>query len=389
MANLYEILEGANGGDAIDILGRELGLTSDQAQAAVAALLPALSEGLKRSTETVEGLGNLGALLAQQKGLAELYDDAKLALSPDGLAAGRQDLAFAFGSTDVIQSIVDTAGKDSGVSASVLDKLLPALAGIAFSGLLRTSIEDRPLEAQGALSAFGGSSNPLGDILGQIFGKVLTGGATPVPPPAPSGGGGLGPLGDILGQIFGQGAGPSAGPAPAPSPSSYPSPSQFPAPADTGGQGGGFGGDILGTIFREVLKGIQNGTIKPVIIGGGGPIQFPVPGGQDGGGGSVSPQQVPGGDVFGQILKEILGGALGGGAGQGGATGQIPQLPQGGPTQAGPAPTPPLKDLSDLTKQLGIVGGAGSAVFGDQLEHGQDVDRSYVEKIQRIIDRGA
>jgi hypothetical protein len=370
MASLFEILDNANDGEAIAVLGRELGLTPEQTQSAVAALLPAISAGLKQSTATVDGLGNLFALLGQQKDLPALFDDAKLALSPDGLAAGNLADSIIFGSPEASRALVDHAQEFSGVNASALEKLLPALTGIILSGLSRSRPSaGAPLAAQAALSAFEPSGG-LGDILGQVFGRVLTGATSA---PAPSSGGGLGPLGDILGQILGRG-GATAGPAPqAPS---WPAPA--PAPADTGGGQAGPGGDLLGTIMREVLKGIQNGTIKPVIIGGGGPIQFPVPGGQNGG--SAAPQ-IPGADIFGKILRDVLGGALGGGGAQ---------IPQGGGVQApqgGQTPAPPMKDLSELTKQLGVMGGAGAAVFGDRLEHGQDVDQSRLDTIQGILDR--
>ena len=329
MANLNEILENANGGEAIPILGQELGLTPEQTQSAITALLPAISSGLKQSTSSVDGLGNLFALMGQQKDLPGLFEDAKTALSPDGLAAGNQALSLIFGSQEASQAIVDQAQKFSGVSSSVLDKMLPALTGIAVSGLMRSgSPATAPLGgAQGALSPFGAGGG-LGDILGQVFGRVLTGGAAPAPAPAPSSGG-AGPLGDILGQIFGQGAG--SGRATAPAPQSSP----FPSPADTGGGQAAPGGDLLSMIFREVLKGIQNGSIKPVIIGGGGPIQIPTgaPGGQDGSG-----AQVPGGDIFGKILRDVLGGALGGGA-AGGGSAQAPQMPQGGGAQMPQMPT--------------------------------------------------
>ena len=59
MANLYEILAEAQNGEAITEIGRAYGLTQEQTEAAVAALLPAISMGLKRSTDTPEGLGNL------------------------------------------------------------------------------------------------------------------------------------------------------------------------------------------------------------------------------------------------------------------------------------------------------------------------------------------
>ena len=385
MANLNEILENANGGEAIAILGRELGLTPEQTQSAITALLPAISSGLKQSTSGIDGLANLFALMGQQKDLPGLFDDAKMALSPDGLAAGNQALSLIFRSQDVSQAIVDQAQKFSGVSSSVLEKMLPALTGIAVSGLMRSgSSATAPRGgAQAALSPFGAGG--LGDILGQVFGRVLTGGATPAPAPSS---GGAGPLGDILGQIFGQGAG--SGGATAPSPQVSP----FPSPSDTGGGQAAPGGDLLGTIFREVLKGIQNGSIKPVIIGGGGPIQIPMPGGPGGQDGSGAPQ-VPGGDIFGKILRDVLGGALGGGA-AGGGSAQAPQMPQGGgvqmpqmpqtPTQA---PRGPMGDLSDLTRQLGVMGGAGVAVLGDRLDHGQNVDQSHLDNIQGILDRSS
>ena len=64
MANLDEILADAQGGQATAMLGREFGLTPEQTQAAVTALLPAISTGLKRATATPEGLANLLAVMA-------------------------------------------------------------------------------------------------------------------------------------------------------------------------------------------------------------------------------------------------------------------------------------------------------------------------------------
>lgn len=84
--------------------------------------------------------------------------------------------------------------------------------------------------------------------------------------------------------------------------------------------------------------------------------------------------QVPGGDIFGQILRDIFGGAMGGPA----------QMPQG---RRGPSPE--LKDLSDLTTKLGVMGGAGAAVFGDHFEVGSDVEQSHVDNIESVFDRFA
>jgi hypothetical protein len=53
MASLYEILDNAHDGEGMTALGREFRLTPAQTQAAVTALLPAISTGLKQSTATV------------------------------------------------------------------------------------------------------------------------------------------------------------------------------------------------------------------------------------------------------------------------------------------------------------------------------------------------
>jgi hypothetical protein len=295
-----------------------------------------------------------------------MYDDPQAAFGSDGIAAGNDALSAIFGSPAVSQGVIDQAQKFSGVSSDILKKLLPVLAGIVLSGLMRS-----------------GSA-----------------GASPPPAqPAPSGGnlgGNLGgSLGDILGQIFGRGmpGSPGAPQAPtrqAPPPPSQPRPSQpAPLPTDAGGQIGP-DGDLLGSILREFEKGIRDGRIKPVIIGGG-PVQIPLPGGQQRPmpSGSDAPQGQPG-DVLGQILRDILGGAAGGGRAAGCPT-RMPQGRQGpSPSQGqSPAeePSPSLKDLSDLSEQLGRKGGLGAALFGDHFEAGQDIEKSHADSIQSVFDR--
>jgi hypothetical protein len=335
MASLYEILDNAHDGEGMTALGRQFGLTPAQTQAAVTALLPAISTGLKQSTATVDGLASLFAMMGQQQDLQDMYDDPETAFGSEGVAAGNDALSVIFGSPDMSRAVVDQAQKFSGVSSDILKKLLPVLAGILVSGLTRSGSTGK--SAPPAQPAPSGGS--LGDILGQIFGRAMEGS-----PGAPAG----------PGQQF-------------PPPGSQPSP----FPTDTSGQTTP-GGDLLGTILREFEKGIREGRIKPVIIGGG-PVQIPIPGGQQVPmpSGSDEPQ-MPGGDVLGQILRDIFGGAVGGPA-------PIPQGRQG--------QSPDLKDLSDMTKKLGVMGGAGAAVFGDHFEVGRDVDKSHVDNLQSVFDR--
>jgi hypothetical protein len=337
MGNLYDVLANAEGGEAMAMLGREFGLTRAQVEASVKAVLPAISTGLKQSTATPEGLGNLFGVMGQQRDLHAMYDDPQAAFGQEGRSAGNDVLSVIFGSPDVSRAVAEQAQNFSGVDSGLLKKMLPVLAGILISGLMR-----------------GGS--------GQA--------APSAPPTSPAPGGGLG---DILGQIFGHGfpgppgASPSPG-QPIPVPGGQPSP----VPTETGTQPTP-GGDLLGHILREFEKGIREGRIKPVVIGGG-PFPIPMPDGQAGPAPTSPGQpQVPGGDVLGQILRDILGGAMGG---------TPSQLPQGRQGQS-----PKMKDLSDLSKQLGVMGGAGATVFGEQFEAGRDVEQRHLENIQGIFDR--
>jgi hypothetical protein len=38
-------------------------------------------------------------------------------------------------------------------------------------------------------------------------------------------------------------------------------------------------------------------------------------------------------------------------------------------------------------KKLGVIGGAGAAVFGDHFEVGRDVDKRHVDSLQNVFDR--
>ena len=168
MANLYEVLADAQSGEAMSELGREFGLSPQQTQLAVAALLPAISMGLKRTTATPEGLGNLLAVMGAQPDLHAMYDDPQVAFSREGRAAGNAALARMFGSPEASRAIVDQAQQLSGISSSILKKLLPVLAGIIISSLMKSgsgkAAPSAP-EPQATPDLGGG----LGDILRQIF----------------------------------------------------------------------------------------------------------------------------------------------------------------------------------------------------------------------------
>ncbi|MCC0058581.1 MAG: DUF937 domain-containing protein [Hyphomicrobiaceae bacterium] len=368
MANLQDILANAQHGDAMDLLARAYGLTPEQTQAAVEALLPAISLGLKRTTATPEGLGALFSVAAQQPQLFAMYEDPGAALSPQGVAAGNAALANMFGSPEASRAVAAHAQQLSGVGGAILKKILPVLVGMILSGLMRGgSGQAAPAPQQPAPRQ--PMPEPGGGGLFDIFREILQqGGPAAGPASYPQGQGPVPPIGDILDSIGGgqrrsAEAEPPRFPVPEAGPdvSSANPPSQpLPHPPASGGDqtfpGGQDmpGGDVFGQILKELGKAIQEGRVKPVIVGPGG---MPFPGQQPSGGGQAQPPGGgAGGNIFGDILKEVLGGALG----------------QGKSGQYG---------LMDPT------GGAGAAVFGEALETGTKIAQHHAETLQQIFDR--
>jgi hypothetical protein len=335
MPNLYEILADAQHGDAMAELGQQ-GLSPQQTQAAVASLLPAISMGLKRSTATPEGLGNLFALVARRPDLYAAYDDPLVAFSPEARDAGNTVLSTMFGSPDASRAIAGQAQQLSGISSAILKKLLPIIVGMIISGLMRSgSGRAAPQAPQPTPQPAPEQGGGLIDILRQIFGQGQAGDATNQPGSGSSPYG-IPPIGDILGTDRGGTDSPQKVP-PMPMPSDQPAP----RPTDAGGESIP-GGDLLPNILRELEKAIREGRLKPIVVG---PYEIDIPG-QSGPAGSGQPQ-APGGDILGQILREVLKGGQG-------------QLPRQG---------------------------VGAAVFGDRLEPGRSVEQAQIDSFQEVLDQ--
>ena len=171
--NMLDMIGSAQGGHAVDNLGQQFGLSDKQAAAAIQALLPALSSGLKRNTATPDGLaGLLGAL--NRGDHARYYDDQKMFSESPVRDDGNRILGHVMGSKQVSRAAVERASEQTGIGTSILKQMLPYIAALVMAALAK---EGR---------------NPLNDILGQILGggaksgdpfgplaDVITGGGTP------------------------------------------------------------------------------------------------------------------------------------------------------------------------------------------------------------------
>jgi len=245
MASLFDMLANAQNGNGMEALARQFNLSQQQTQAAVEALLPAFSQGLKQNTADPYGVGAfLQALSSGQH--AKYFDDPANAFSQAGMAEGNGILGHLFGSKDLSRAVAANAAAASGVSQDILKQMLPALASMIMGGLFKQSA--------GATQASAGSDNPFGQILEQMMrqGGTASGGGG-----RQSGSASDNPLGQILEGMFGGGAGQAGGTA-ANNPLGQILEGMFGGNARQPGQSGAPGNNPLGQILEQMFGGGQS-----------------------------------------------------------------------------------------------------------------------------------
>jgi hypothetical protein len=174
--NLNDIIQAAQGGQGVANLGNQFGLTPEQTQAAVQALMPAFSTALQRVTSDPSSLAGIVAHLASGVHQASFTGADPAAAATNGSAALNQ----IFGSSQIAAQLAAHASSASGVDAQKIQRMMPAVASMLLGGLAHS------LTAQG----FGG-------VLGQLTSAAQA--------PAAQGGGLGGLITSLVGNLFGGG----------------------------------------------------------------------------------------------------------------------------------------------------------------------------------------
>ncbi|UZF92484.1 DUF937 domain-containing protein [Bosea sp. NBC_00550] len=214
MVNLFDIMQSAQNGQAMQNLARQYGLNMQQTQAALDALLPAFSMGLQRQTHDPYAFGSLAQMMTASP-YARFFEAAGGGIPSGAQTAGNNVLSQLFGSPEVSQAIAVQAAATSGVSQAILKQMLPIIASMLMGGLFKST-----------------SNQGLGGILGQ-FAEMMRGQMPGMQPPPPQPQAPVNPFDAILKGMFGQAAGP---------------PQANPQPTPTDPFGGAFG-QILGGMF--------------------------------------------------------------------------------------------------------------------------------------------
>ncbi|MER9687794.1 DUF937 domain-containing protein [Mesorhizobium sp. M0139] len=345
MPTLFDILAQAQNGNGMQALAQQYGLSMQQTQAAVAALLPAFSQGLQRNTADPYGLGAFMTAMASGQH-AKYFEDATRAFSPQGVNEGNGILGHLFGSKELSRAVASQAAQATGVSQQILQQMLPAIASMVMGGLFKQTTNQLTGGQMQAAGGFGAGSNPLGEIIEQMM-RQAGGGAQPAPQPAPNPYG-ENPLGKVLQDMFGGGAQqPQSQPQQAPNP---------------------YGDNPLGKVLQDMF--------------GGGAAQQPQGRPQQ----PTQPQQTqsPYGDnPLGKIFEEMM--RQGGGGGFGLPGGQpAPQQPQAPQPRQAPqerqAPQPQANPSGRPRNPF-------DDIFGKMFETGAQQRDDYQKGVETIFDQ--
>ena len=199
MFNLYQIVTGAQGGQAIDNLAQQFGLSREQADSAVKALVPALSTAFTTKVMQPGGMQEIAGAMtdAQHK---QAYTDPGAAQAPDTQQKGGDIAGSIFGNNAIVQQVIQQASHYTGIPAATLQQMLPVIVSMIVGGLA-TAMHNQGLG--GLLGQLANSG--FGNILGQ-FGQAAG------QPGGQAGAGGLGGMfSSILGSMLNGGKGGASG----------------------------------------------------------------------------------------------------------------------------------------------------------------------------------
>ncbi|MGL4324428.1 MAG: DUF937 domain-containing protein [Beijerinckiaceae bacterium] len=177
--SLFEMIQNAQGGNALDNLARQYQLSQEQAQSAVNAVLPAFQMGLQRQAESADMMANFLRTLASSNA-GEVFEkpQAMGTVSDQFQAMGHDILQMLFGNRNVSNAVAAQAAQFSGVPNTIMNAMMPTIATMIMGGLMK-----------------GMSSQGYGNWLTQMASGMIPGMQQPAPQALP----------DILTQMMSMG----------------------------------------------------------------------------------------------------------------------------------------------------------------------------------------
>jgi hypothetical protein len=192
--SLNDIMQAAQGGQGVNNLAAQFGLTPEQTQAAIQSMMPAFSMGLQKTAQDPTGLGGILSQLTSGAHDGSFTDPTQASAAG---GAGGGVLGQIFGSPQITAQLSQQASKMSGVDPQIIQQMMPVVASMLMGGMLHH------MNSQG-----------MGGLLGQLANSMNTPGAAPAQADGAQPAGGLlgGLVGSVLGSLFGGSSGAGANP---------------------------------------------------------------------------------------------------------------------------------------------------------------------------------
>ena len=132
--NITDLLFDKSNSDAISEFGKNFGVNDSQAKDAISSLAKSLSRGLGQNTQNERGMG--GLFDALNSGNHSRYvDDPSILGRKETTNEGNDILGHIFGNKDVSRHVAKRASKETGLSGSLLKKMLPVVASMVMGAL--------------------------------------------------------------------------------------------------------------------------------------------------------------------------------------------------------------------------------------------------------------
>jgi len=134
MSKILEALFSDDNKNVMDEVQKNFNLSEKETRVAVEELIPALSRGLQNNTKDAPGMDDL--LEALRTGKHERYMEKPSTLgSPDTVKDGNDILGHIFGDKKVSREVANRVSKKSGLSSTLLKKMLPVVASLVMASL--------------------------------------------------------------------------------------------------------------------------------------------------------------------------------------------------------------------------------------------------------------
>lgn len=178
--SVLDQIQGQLGGDALQKLAAQVGISQDKAKSAVDASVPALLQGLASNATSKDGAASLLNALKEHAGDPKLNDLAGLLSSDDAAKDGKNILQHILGGQEnaVKEKISQAAGIQPDQAGNVLAQVAPMVMGFLGNKTKNQGGFDLGTLMSLMQSEGGAAQGALGGLLGNVLGGGAGGGST-------------------------------------------------------------------------------------------------------------------------------------------------------------------------------------------------------------------